>query len=139
MQEIINALHEASQAIDEHGDSVPVSQQVTLYRLQVSILEYALRLCDIRDARPDKEDDTLVPIMKFCPPGMQIKSPGGLAIDPSRLVAVEARGEHKHDRRLILHYKQSSTVVEFHLNVDGTPADHYTLMRNIMNAQKESQ
>jgi hypothetical protein len=59
MQEIINALHEASQAIDEHGDEIPVSQQVTLYRLQVDILEYALRLCDIRDAQPNEEEDCL--------------------------------------------------------------------------------
>jgi hypothetical protein len=69
-------------------------------------------------------------ITKFCPPGMQIASPGGLSFDLDHLAAVEVTDGR--DGTLVLHYVGGgSTTLRFHSNHDGGPPDIYGLKRNI--------
>lgn len=73
-------------------------------------------------------------IEKFCPKGMQIKSPHGLSFDPAGVVAVEVT-DGGRDGSLKLHYGSSCTVITFHGNHSGGgPQDIYGLAHNIREA-----
>ena len=73
----------------------------------------------------------LYSISDFCPPGTQIKSPHGLTINPDLISAVETVSHDKYNRYVIIHYGHSYTKIEFYGNVDGEPADVYTIQENI--------
>jgi len=75
-------------------------------------------------------------VTEFCPPGTQIKHPGGLSFDPKQvnmIASVEEYGEG---------YVEISTSltklrISFHRNVDGGPADIYGIYRAIVAAANE--
>jgi len=72
-------------------------------------------------------------ICDFCPPGTQIKSPGGVSFDPSQLVAVVAT-ETYGEGLLELHTPGGVIKFEFYRNVGGGPADVYAIHRAIVEA-----
>jgi hypothetical protein len=72
--------------------------------------------------------ERLIGIEKFCPIGMQIKSPDGVMLDRDEVVALEIRTPP----RLTIHFKSSKIEVRFHRNVDWNgPPDVYQLAENI--------
>lgn len=71
-------------------------------------------------------------ISEFSPPGMQISSPGGLMIDPKRIIGIEASGRY---HIVTIHYGGGDkTTIEFYPNTDG---DGVALMCNIRDAANE--
>jgi hypothetical protein len=60
-------------------------------------------------------------IAAFCPPGTQIRSPGGLAIDTSQICSVESYGGR--DGYIVLHMPNSTIKITFYDNVYGGPPD----------------
>jgi len=77
-------------------------------------------------------------ISDFCPPGTQIRNPGGLVIDPEKIVGIEANGHYRNDRTVTIYYGGGDkTTIEFYDNTDGSAASHYQLMRNIQAAAGE--
>lgn len=75
-------------------------------------------------------------ISEFAPSGMQIASPGGFCLDPAEVVGIEAHGQYRDDRKLVIHLKSGKAVtITFHGNSTNDAApDHYGLMRNIQAA-----
>ena len=81
-------------------------------------------------------------IDEFCPPGMQIKSPGGLSFrleDVSALVANGNAGEEEliiylGRRNGLLQRDAHQISITFYRNTDDGPPEVYQLKRNIEEA-----
>lgn len=74
-------------------------------------------------------------ISEFCPPGTQIKSPGGLSFDPNDVAGLESYSDSDGDGwpRIIIRWLSGGapTTIRFHRNVDGGTADVYGVARSI--------
>jgi hypothetical protein len=78
------------------------------------------------DPPPSVPEPVLVPtklrnLGAFCPPGTQIKSPDGLAIDTLQICAVESYGGR--EGYIVIHFPSSTIKVEFYNNVYGGPPE----------------
>jgi hypothetical protein len=85
----------------------------------------APQIADLISAEIPEEQNKMKSIGSFCPPGTQIKSPGGLSLDVSTICAVESYGGH--DGYIIVHMPNSTVKITFYENVQGGAPEVYAV------------